>query len=244
MCWVLKKPEILICRFFTLHFVGSSWIKCPYNEFRQHRCMTLRFLLNQSDLRTGIIHFPNVTKTGESYRPLKLAVDIKVLLFVDQGMPSLCIGPQCSVDTQLVNTVRDITDIMTLLFKLFRLLFKVALFQPTTSRTKLPTQTAEQKTSWNWNWSISETIHPSTLLTCSFGFPARNGVMQLSPLGLSQGLVYTIPYITQQVCSTYTTNTPTIRVVNDVFRNMMLALCCRLPRLAEEQGHMSASEES
>lgn len=68
-------------------------------------------------------------------------------------------------------------------------------------------------------------IPSSARLTCSFGFPARKGVIHLSPLGMSQGLVYTIPYMTQQVWSTYTTNTPTIRVVNDVFRNMMLALC-------------------
>lgn len=67
--------------------------------------------------------------------------------------------------------------------------------------------------------------------------------MQLSPLGLSQGLVYTIPYITQQVWSTYTTNTPTIRVVNDVFRNMILVLRCCLRLLAEEQGHMSEESE-
>lgn len=79
------------------------------------------------------------------------------------------------------------------------------------------TETVEQKT-------LPPSLPPSTVLTCSFGFPARKGVIQLSPLGLSQGLVYTIPYITQQVWSTYTTKTPTIRVVNDVFRNMMLLL--------------------
>lgn len=36
------------------------------------------------------------------HEPLKLAFDIKLLLFVDQGVSSLAIGPQCSVDTQLV----------------------------------------------------------------------------------------------------------------------------------------------
>ena len=79
------------------------------------------------------------------------------------------------------------------------------------------TETVQQKT-------LPPSLPPSTVLTCSFGFAARKGVIQLSPLGLSQGLVYTIPYITQQVWSTYTTKTPTIRVVNDVFRNMMLLL--------------------
>lgn len=144
---------------------------------------------------------------------LKLAVDIKLVLFVDQGVTSFCIGLQGGVDTQL-ESHRHYRH-----YCIFLIFISALLMKP--------------------HWQRS------SLRTCSFGFPARKGVRHLSVLGLSQGLVYTIPYITQQVWSTYTTNTPTIRVVNDVFRNMVLAfasLRCLL-RLAEEPAaRLPASE--
>lgn len=162
------------------------------------------------------IHFTFLfcVKSKKWFEPLKFAVYIQVFLFVDQGMSSLCIGPECSVDTQL-DAHREMLHILLHFNKL----------NHTHTHRNSGTESILQH-----------------LLTCSFGFPAKKGEIQFSPLGLSQGLVYTIPYITQQVWRTYTTNTPTIRVVNDVFRNMILVFCCCLPHL--EQGHMSANEES
>lgn len=144
---------------------------------------------------------------------------------------------QCRYSAGHTHTQRVITDIITFIQYTTSLVPTLPI-KPNHPHRQLKRKHTGIKT---------ERCIPPTLLTCSFGSPAKKGVMQLSPLGLSQGLVYTIPNITQQVWSTYTTNTPTITVVKDDFRNMMLvssSRCVVSPRLAEGQGHMSANEES
>lgn len=83
----------------------NASIKSPCNTVSYHKGLRIQFsvcfyLIGFTSVK--IINV-NLLTPPKNNQPFKLAVDIKVLLFVDQSMASFCVRPQCGVDAQLTN---------------------------------------------------------------------------------------------------------------------------------------------